>query len=133
MHACGRRSRNLGGASAVRRGMDSFSVALLAILIHEAGRPAVAAGETLAHATDPAKVRPFVEWADLPPRVSPRWRRRAGGGRRRSSPSAALWSGGRRSRRSTQCASSPDHFVHRCDAGMQVLPQGLPTVQCLPP
>lgn len=50
-------------------GMDSTTVLLLAILYHESCRVSVAAGDTMAHAVDPAKVRPFVEWPDLPDHV----------------------------------------------------------------
>ena len=41
-------------------------VAMLAVIYHDSGRASVAAGDTMAHAVDPAKVRPFVEWPDLP-------------------------------------------------------------------
>lgn len=42
---------------------------LLATLIHDAGRQPVAAGQTLAHAVDPAKTRPFIEFSALPEHV----------------------------------------------------------------
>lgn len=44
-------------------------VLLLASQLHESGRAPVRAGETLAHAVQSPQVRPFVEWADLPPEV----------------------------------------------------------------
>lgn len=58
-----------------RRGFGHYKgrmipfVLTLAHHVHESGRPAVAAGETLAHAVDPAKTRPFIEWDALPPHV----------------------------------------------------------------
>jgi hypothetical protein len=48
---------------------QEIAVLELARLIHWAGRAPVAAGQTLAHAVDPAKVRPFVPWEELPPHV----------------------------------------------------------------
>lgn len=42
---------------------------MFAYLLHESCRASVAAGTTLAHATDPSKVRPFQDWQDLPPEV----------------------------------------------------------------
>lgn len=44
-------------------------VSILAFHVHESGRASVAAGQTLAHAVQSPAVRPFVEFADLPPRV----------------------------------------------------------------
>lgn len=44
------------------------AAALLAVVLHDAGRQPVAAGQTLAHAVDPA-MRFFIEWPDLPEHV----------------------------------------------------------------
>jgi hypothetical protein len=56
-----------------------MDVETLARELHEAGREAVAAGQTLAQAVTTGAVWPFVEWADLPEqaregrRVMARW------------------------------------------------------------
>lgn len=49
--------------------MRQQTIEMFAYLLHESCRASVAAGTTLAHATDPSKVRPFQDWQDLPPEV----------------------------------------------------------------
>lgn len=49
--------------------IDPPFVYTLARNVHESGRAPVAAGQTLAHAVQSPQVRPFIEWADLPPHV----------------------------------------------------------------
>lgn len=44
-------------------------VPFLAVMLHESGRASVVAGDTLAHAVDPTKTRPFIEWPNLPEHV----------------------------------------------------------------